>query len=73
MQSGLDAAKEAESERGDELDQPSSGPPPRASDEQGGLDHRPELSIPANRVPSVAAGVSGSFAHGSGTGGRGSF
>eukprot|EP00957_Ditylum_brightwellii_P074197 5637603-Ditylum_brightwellii.AAC.1 len=54
MQFGSDAAKEAEGERGDKLDQPSPGPFPRASDEQDGLDPRPQLSILANRVPPMA-------------------
>eukprot|EP00957_Ditylum_brightwellii_P154394 11748694-Ditylum_brightwellii.AAC.1 len=71
MQSGLDAAKQAEDERGGGLDQPSLGPPPRASDEQDGLDYGPELPIPAIWVPPVAAGVSLSFAHEGGTGCRG--
>eukprot|EP00957_Ditylum_brightwellii_P037071 2806780-Ditylum_brightwellii.AAC.1 len=60
-----------EGEGGYEQDQTPPGLPPRAPDEPDGLDHRIKLLNPAAWVPTVAAGVHLSFAHGSGAGYRG--
>eukprot|EP00957_Ditylum_brightwellii_P099244 7559303-Ditylum_brightwellii.AAC.1 len=69
LQPDEEAEGEAEGERGDASDHPSSGPPPGDADGPVCVDPGAMLPSPAAWVPSSSAGASLSFAHGGGSGG----
>eukprot|EP00957_Ditylum_brightwellii_P178086 13565037-Ditylum_brightwellii.AAC.1 len=69
LQPDEDADGEAEGERGDASDHPSSGLPPGDADEPVCVDPGAASPSPAAWVPSLSAGASLSFAHEGGSGG----